>query len=155
MTAQSVINLAPSTKEQVTIFAAQLISDVEAGVTNPLTLHSQIIILEKALSQVKDAIKEMVLTEAEKHGAKSFDYNGCRVDIKELGTKYDYSRTEDAEWNQLFTEEKKYQEKKRERESFLKNIKGHLTIVDEETGEVSKIYPPIKTSTTGITVTLK
>lgn len=155
MTAQSVIDLAPSTKEQVTIFAAQLISDVEAGVKNPLTLHSQIIILEKALAQVKDAIKDEVVREAEKHNAKSFDYNGCKIEIKELGAKYDYSKCGDIQWERFDSEANTSIERRKDREKFLKNIQGHETIVDESTGEIVKVYPPIKTSATGVTVTLK
>lgn len=153
MTPNSVLALAPSTKEQITTFAKQIIESVESGNENALNVHAQIIALEKALAAVKDAIRESVLSEAEKHNQKSFSFNGFKIEIKELGVKYDYSMCNDPVMNLLISSIEEYKERQKERSAFLKAIKNKETIVDTDTGEVITIYPPIKTSTTGITVT--
>jgi hypothetical protein len=44
---------------------------------------------------------------------------------------------------------------RKDRETFLKSLKSKTSILDEETGELIEIFPPYKTSKTGITVTLK
>lgn len=153
MTPNSVLSLAPSTKEQITIFANQIIDSVESGKENALKIHTQIIALEKALAAVKEAIRESVLSEAEKHNQKSFSFNGFKVEIKNLGVKYDFSQCNDPVMNLLISSIEEYKEQQKERSEFLKAIKNKETIVDTDTGEVITIYPPVKTSTTGIAVT--
>lgn len=155
MTAQSVISLCPSTKEQIDLFANQLIDDVEQGVTNPLALHIRLKLIEKSFEKVYAAIKDRVVAEAEKHNQKSFDHMGCKIEVKEMGVKYDYSVCNDLEWNQVNELKKGYEISLKNRQEFLKALKKKETIVNEETGEIMEIFPPIKTSTTSIAVTPK
>ena len=155
MTPNSVISLAPTTKEQIALFAGQLIDSVKDGFENPLTLHTKIIAFKKALDAVSEAIKDDVVKEAERHNQKSFDYNGCRIEIKDLGVKYDFASCCDPKWERAKSDEQLATTLRKEREVFLKGIKTSETIIDEDTGEVIKLMPPIKTSNTGITVTLK
>ena len=155
MTAQSVISLCPSTKEQIELFANQLIDDVEQGVTNPLALHIRLTLIEKSFDKVKEAIKKQALAEAEKHNQKSFDHMGCKIEVKEMGVRYDYSACNDWEWNQVNELKNGYEISLKNRQEFLKYLKKKETIVNEETGEVIEIFPPIKTSTTTIAVTPK
>ncbi len=155
MTAQSVISLCPSTKEQIDIFANQLIDDVEQGVTNPLALHIRLKLIEKSFEKVYAAIKDQVVAEAEKHNQKTFDHMGCKIEVKEMGVNYDYSACNDPEWNQANEFIESYKLSIKERQEFLKALKKKETIVNEETGEIIEIFPPVKTSTTSIAVTPK
>lgn len=155
MNAQSVIALCPSTKDQVENFAAQLVSDVTEGVTNPLSLHLQIIAIQKALDIVKEKIKDDVLSEAEKYSQKSFSLNGCEITLKENGVKYDFTVCCDREWESAHSSELMFASLRKEREKFLKTLTKTEVLVHQETGEVIEVHPPIKTSTSGITVTLK
>lgn len=155
MTAQSVISLCPSTKEQIEIFTNQLIDDVEQGVTNPLALHIRLTLIEKSFDKVKEAIKKQVVAEAEKHNQKSFDHMGCKIEVKEMGVKYDYSGCNDAEWNLTNQAIERRKIFLKQRENFLKSLTKKETIVNEETGEIIEVFPPIKTSTTSIAVTPK
>ena len=41
----------------------------------------------------------------------------------------------------------------KERESFLKSLSNRTTIVDDETGEVATVIPPVKMSSQGYTIT--
>lgn len=155
MTPQSVINLCPSTKEQINLFANQLIEDVQEGVTNPLLLHTQIKMIEMALEKVKEGIREAALNEASKQGLKTFDYNGVVVEIRETGVKYDYSACGDVDWEQAKTSEAQFAQLRKDREAELKAMKGPHTMVNEQTGEVYRVSPPIRTSTTGLAVIIK
>jgi hypothetical protein len=49
---------------------------------------------------------------------------------------------------------KEYGEQAKAAQNWLKSIKGKTEYIDPETGEVCEVYPPIKTSTTGIKITL-
>ncbi|MCR9066769.1 MAG: hypothetical protein NXI00_22555, partial [Cytophagales bacterium] len=66
---------------------------------------------------------------------------------KSQSTRYDYSGCQDPELNDLTKELAILTEKIKARESFLKGLKKPLTVIDEETGDISKIFPPVKLST--------
>lgn len=155
MDAYSVISLTPTTKEQAETFAQKLISEVEEGNVNPLQLQIQLTAMQKAMDSVKKKIADLVLTEAQKHGQKTFTIHSAQVEISELGTKYWFGDCNDPEWTKANEEELKWGDKRKERELFLKALKHSTTLLDEESGEVIKIHPPVKSSTTGIKVTLK
>jgi hypothetical protein len=41
------------------------------------------------------------------------------------------------------------------RQNFLKSLVGSETVVDRGTGEIVNVYPPVKTSTTVVTCSIK
>ena len=137
--------------------AIQIVEAMDAGELNPLDIHYQVKAMEdfiKILSS-NSRYKDYVLTEGMKHG-KSFEFNGSKMEIKETGVKYDYSNCGDQEWSVLEVEINVRKEKQKEREKFLKSLPPEgIEIVSNETGEVIKVYPPSKSSTTSIAVTLK
>jgi hypothetical protein len=141
-------------KEQIASFVTKKVNECLMGELNPLTLKIQVAMIGKALDQINDATKEMQLLEAQKYGAKSFEYQGAKIEISELGTKYNYSVCNDSEINDLNKELEILKSKIKDRESFLKGIKEKLDIVVNGE-EVVTLYPPLKTSTTGLKCTLK
>ena len=124
-----------------------------SGDHNPLDIEIRLKAMEELVKQLRgDAeIKAAVIAEAEKYG-KSFEYGGCKINIREGGVKYDYAATGDSEWAILEAQAKEIGEKKKMREKFLQSIPPSGT-VSPETGE--HIYPPAKTSQTTVAVTLK
>lgn len=154
-TALSVLNLCPSTKEQAQVFADQVINEVIDGNANPLSVHIQITVIEKTLEKIKEGIEIQALGEAEKHGPKAFDHMRCRVEIKEMGTKWDFTGCTDPVWNRLRDNSVRLKEAMKEREMLLKSIHRTTHVVDEETGEIIELRPALKTSTTGLAITLK
>lgn len=155
LSASSVLTLCPSTKQQIQVFADQIINEVTEGNSNPLSVHLQIIALEKTLEVIKSGIRDHVLTEAEKYGQKSFEFLGNKVEIREVGTKYDFKGCSDPVWNRIQESIAELKEAMKEREMLLKSIHKTTSIVDEETGEIAEIHPCHKTSTTGVVITLK
>lgn len=97
-------------------------------------------------------IKDEVLTELGKDKIRQ-DWYGFKVEVKEAGAKYDYSNCNDKVYFDLIEEEKELSERIKARETFLKSIKESESILNEDTGEVTKIYPPVKKSTTSPTFT--
>jgi len=143
-----------TSKARIQNFEDQVVSSVKDGITNPLKIQVYLKSFIKAGEGILNRISEDVLIEAEKHG-KSFEAHGARVDVSELGIKYDYEHCQDKDWERLNSEFNNIAEKKKDRETFLKTLKKPITVVDEETGETWKINPPIRKSTTGVKITIK
>jgi len=96
------------------------------------------------------------LESAENVGQKSFQFHNAKFEIKETGVKYDFSKCEDEVLTRLYSQQSELDAKVKSRESMLKTVpaKG-MIITDEETGETFTVYPPAKSSTTSVAVTLK
>lgn len=158
--ATSILALMDTTKEQRRSFAEQVIEEIEQGNINPLLVHCQIKAMENIIGQFTDKgdLKERYMThvmdEAAKHG-KKFQFHSGSFETKEVGVKYDYSKCDDPLMDRLLAEQERIKAAIKERETFLKSITGSIEVVDKDSGEVSTLYPPAKTSTTSIAVTLK
>lgn len=153
-TALSTIRLLPFSKQQVEVFSSQIKDSLMSGEVDPLELAVYFKSIEKTIEAVKETLSPLALAESEKSG-KSFEYKGAKIEIKELGTKYDYSKCGDTEFERLESEINALNDRKKEREAMLKNLTGSLTVVNEDTGEMETIYPPVKRSTTGIAITIR
>lgn len=132
------------TKGNASLIAKQIIeSDL-----SPLELATKISFMEKCLDEAKKGIKEDVLEEMYKYAkAEKISSLGASLEIFEAGTKYNFENCNHphlAELEQQVTDIK----------VFLKALKESMTIINESTGEIVTIHPPIKTSTTSYKVTL-
>ena len=79
-----------------------------------------------------------------------------KVEIKEVGTKYDFSKCGDPVYEQLEQMAESAKSSLKERSDFLKAIpKSGIPFLDENSGEMITVYPPSKSSTTSIAITLK
>lgn len=153
MSVLSTINLLPSKKQEAETFAQMLVEQVESGNESALDLMIKMNAIAKSFDTVKDKIKDYALEDALKYG-KKFEHIGSEVSISELGTKYDFTVCNDPQWLEATEEIKKWDALKKERETFLKTIKGSINIVTDD-GEGITLNQPIKSSTTGIKITLK
>lgn len=143
----------PTTREQVQSFSDQLVFGLQAGDIEPLQFKIFLKGLEKVMENIKPVLDEMARSEAEKHG-KSFEIMGAKVELREAGTRYDYSSCGYPKWERSAAELKAKQEEVKGHEKFLQSLKGSMTIADEDTGEIITIYPPVKKSTSTIQITL-
>ncbi len=151
-TAVSTLSVFPNTKEQVSLFANKLKSELENGEVNPL----EIITMQKAIEKVFDAVKptlsELARAEAEKHG-KSFDFKGAKIECVEVGTKYDFSECGHLDYSELCQKINQLTEMKKNYETMIKTYKEPQNLISLN-GDVMTVYPPKKTSTSSIKVTL-
>ena len=137
--------------------AIQIVEAIDAGELNPLDIHYQVKAMEDFIKilTANTRYKDAVLSESIKHG-KSFQFNGSKMEIKETGVKYDYSKCGDPNWQILESQISELKDKQKAVEAHLKVLPTEgIEVVNAESGEVIKMYPPTKTSTTSIAVTLK
>ena len=151
----STLQLFETSKQERQAFVSDLIAKVDNGLTDPLKIHLQLKCLEDIVKQMTSNVvfKDILLNEASKMG-KSFEYQNARFDIKEVGVKYDYSRTGDPIILELLEKQEELDKKVKARQEFLKTIPSEgqeIVIVDE----VIRVFPPSKSSTTSVSVTLK
>lgn len=145
------------TKGNASTVAEQIISMVTEGEVSPLEMHARLSFAEKVIKEVKDnsSYQDSLLNEAEEYG-KTFTKNGCEFNIKESAVKYDYSNCNYHSYDKLQKDLDALNEEKKSIEKYLKSIPiSGTTIVDEETGEIFKIYPPSKSSKTIVQVTIR
>jgi len=137
--------------------AIQIVEAMDAGELNPLDIHYQVKAMEDFIKVLtgNTRYKDYVLTEGMKH-AKSFEFNGSKMEIKETGVKYDYSKCGDPNWQLLEDQISELKDKQKAVEAHLKVLPAEgIEVVNADSGEVIKMFPPVKTSTTSIAVTLK
>ena len=149
--------LAPfaESKQVRSLMVDEILDLIDSGNADPLQIHYHVKALEDLIKQLTTSkqYKDAIIDQASKHG-KSFSFQNSRMEIKETGAKYDYSVCNDVTWNELNNELNRITELKKQREEFLRTIRPQgMDIIDEE-GIITTIYPPAKSSTTSLTVTL-
>lgn len=145
---------APLSKDLIVRSAKELLERVEAGDIDPLRLRTVIAMYEKAFDQIKKVVTEKALDEFDKYSEKALMKGDCQIERMEAGVSYDYSN--DSVWNEIKATENFWAEKRKAREKFLRAVPADgMNEVDEVSGEVMKIYPPLKKSTTTLKFSFK
>ena len=129
-------------------------SVLEAG--NPLEIAEALSSMELFIKEVKadERFKDYVREELQK--SKEFvSTSGAKIELAETGTKYDFSKCNDFELYALTANLDTLKIKIEERQKFLKKLPiPGIDILNQETGELVKVYPPSKSSTSSYKVTL-
>jgi hypothetical protein len=154
-TATEYLTLAPSTQTQIDVFSDGVIQSVQAGEVNPLTVLIQLRAIAKASERILKEINSNILNEAGKYSENEFEYAGCKLTKAEHGTTYDFSNCGDIQWVTLKAKESILKSSIKDRETFLKAIKGALETLDKDSGEVVTLTPPTKKSTSGVNVSIR
>ena len=131
------------TKETPSTIASQLYANMTDNNTDPFKIFVRADCLLKTMEALKKLAKESTVEQIDQ-GEE--DYLGVKLETAEFGTKYDYSKT--PLWNELKAEEDAIATKRKNLESILKLTKEHTGQVDPDSGELTELFPPIKTSTT-------
>jgi hypothetical protein len=118
----------------------------------------------EALSVMENFIKELrsnkqfsdyVRDEIAKNG-KQIETQSAKLELAETGVKYNFDNCGDALYQQLEQQLQSIEADLKDRKEFLKTVPlSGLSIINEQTGEVSTIYPPSKQSTSTYKITLK
>jgi hypothetical protein len=147
MKAIKIISDVPGNKEGIKLFSANIVEAVLSGENNPLEVHAKIDAIEKIMKAVKanPDYKDCILEEAENYGEKTFETGGVKFTVAN-STKYDYSK--DEVWQALKEIEDKAAADRKAREAILKALKEPTAIDD------IIAYPPVKSTSTGVRVTL-
>jgi hypothetical protein len=154
-TAIGVLDMFSTSRTGIDVFSDQVIHAIQNGEVNALKVRIWLKTMEEIIDRVKKETAEYQLREAEKYPEKSFEYAGAKIEKAELGTAYNYSVCSDPAFERLDVDFSKAKADLDERKKFLQALKQPLTVVDDATGEVTTIRPPLKTSTTGLKVSIK
>jgi len=164
MSTLSTLSLFETSKQQRKTFAEDVIARLADGQADPLKVHLQVKMMENIIEIFTDRKKYpqtafeyqgLVLEAAERQG-KKFQYQNAEFSIKEVGTSYDFSKCNDPEMTALLAEQEAVKKLVEGRKDFLKVLPlSGMDYLDKESGEMIKIYPPAKASTTSVAVSLK
>jgi hypothetical protein len=118
----------------------------------------------EALSVMENFIKELrsnkqfsdyVRDEIAKNG-KQIETQSAKLELAETAIKYNFDNCGDHIYEQLEQQLQSIEADLKDRKEFLKTVPvSGLSIINEQTGEVSMIYPPSKQSTSTYKITLK
>lgn len=134
----------------------RLVVGVQEGSIDPLQLLVKLKFAQSIIEDTIESIQPHCVDEASKyHKGEDIKLLGAELKVKEAGTKYDYSGCGDKVYEQYDLTIKQNKEAMKGRENFLKSLKKTETLVDEDTGEVYTIHPPVKKSSTIVQVTIK
>ena len=149
----SIFRKLPETKSQVSKYHKLIRQSVLDGEVDPLVFSAQVTALEKLFKDLKsdNLIKDVVLEEAEKYPTKSFQSGNAKFQVKESGVKYDYSVCGCSVYRDLLEEKIKAENRLKDHESFLRSIPVGAEVYNSE-GE--RVFPPAKSSTTIVAITL-
>lgn len=154
-TAMGALRSLASTQVQVDVFSDQVIESVRSGEVDPLEVLVQIRAFEKAAERIIKELRDNFVTAAARYNGVPFILNGNKIEVSEAGTSYNYADTGDPVWAQCDAIANTAIERRKEREAFLRAIKEPVTIVDEGSGEIVKVMPPPKKSTTTVKVSIR
>lgn len=144
------------TKTEIKSMASTAVESVlEQG--NALQVGEALSAMESFIKEVKadKRFTEYIREEAAKHPKGFVSNSGAKIECIEAGAKYDYSECGDIDYERMDAEMKGLKERISKREKFLQTIPIEgITQVNESTGEVYKIFPPSKSSTSTYKVTL-
>ena len=147
----------PTTKNGIRLYAEKAINEVLDGYVNPLEIKVRLSAMKAIIDEIEksEEYKQAVLSEAEKYHKEELRdlYNSC-VQIKEVGTKYDYSACNHPQYNSISVKIEKLTSKRKSFEKYLQSLTNEEEYIDPKTGEICTIYPPSKTSTTSVVITI-
>lgn len=144
------------TKSQIKIMSEHIIAELKE--------NGRIIDSADALAKMELLIKEIkssrewidyLRDEVSKYGKEVRTTSGTKIELAEVGVKYDYSQCNDDILNQLNAQLEMLESNIKERQTFLKTISPSGIDIIDEFGEVKKIYPPSKTSTSSVKTTIQ
>ena len=112
---------------------------IDSGKYDLLKVYVELKRYETYLRGLIQHLKRPALDKASEAGKKSFDYNEARVNIS-TRTKWDFSV--DDKWTELNQQIQRLVKEKKDREEYLRDNNKVRTIVDKETGEITKFELP-------------
>lgn len=144
------------TKSQIKIIAESYLENISnKGKILELTdMISKMEYFIKLVRENKDYIEE-VRSEVQKFGKEYQSPTGTRIELAEVGTKYDFTHCGSSELQELLEIQDGIESKIKSLKEFLKSLPDEgMMVLNPTTGELEMVFPPIKTSTSSFKTTL-
>ena len=142
-------------KSQVKTTAQSLIDEVEEGSIDTLSTLAHLEFMAQVIENAKEELRQRAVNELDLYGAEAkvgVVRHGVTFQQREVGVKYNFENT--PAWNEIKAKEDAIAAERKSLEEQLKVLKAKQTILDEVTGELIELHPPIKTSKTSVAITL-
>lgn len=130
-------------KPVMTAHAELIVKNVLEGNLEPW----KAIAYSKYLTDLAKQVREGVMPTALSEFTEPFSFEGITVKQKDTGVRYDYNSCNHPIYNKLSSEVTANLLKMKELEEMLIKVKEPFDMVDTESGEVIKVYPPKRTAT--------
>lgn len=153
-TITSALSVLPTTTDQVVLFSSKFIDELANGVIHPFEAVKLRKSMDLFFENIKPTLDQLSREEAEKYGAKEFESHGLKIVLAENGTKYDYSKCNDPVLIDLQIAADNANERLKGRQKFLQGLNVPMK-VDDQMSDSNVINPPVKSSTSGLRVSLK
>jgi hypothetical protein len=141
-------NVANLSKKEITLFASEIVENA----IDPIKQLAVVAKVQHLCKELESGFKKVCLSEIQSfEGQKTF-VQGVEFAQAEVGTKYDYSAS--PIWNELENQIIALKSKQKDHEDFLKALKSKTQILTDD-GEVIELFPPAKSSSTSIKLTIK
>jgi len=143
------------TKTDLNIISESFINQIseKGNSIEALEIISKMEYLIKRMKSNSEFI-DLIRTEVEKYGKLLTTSTGVKIELAEVGTKYDFSQCNDDILCELEYQLTFYEAKVKERKDFLKTIAKEGMDVITEGGEVKRIFPPSKSSYSSFKTTI-
>ena len=142
-------------KTLVKQMAKSFIEEAENGNIDVLSSLAHLEFMSQVIEMAKEELRVKAISVLDSYGTESKSgvvKHGVTFKIKEAGVKYDYKNTKP--WNELKIKEDAMAAERKSLEEKLKTLSQKMTILDEETGELIEMFPPIKSSKTTVEISL-
>lgn len=149
------INQLPIAKADIEYFAKQIEIALKNGEVKASDILLRFKAFEKVFENIKSKLIELAVKEISLYPKSEAIIHGAEFKVMEAGTSYIYEDCNDDEYNQIKEGLEIHKEALKDRENFLKALKGQETIASKVTGEIINIYPPSKKSSTIVQVKIK
>jgi len=147
----------PSTKTEQQNLIAQLVDAALNGEVDLLKVHAQLenlkAVIEGYLKNPK--VKELEIDEVHKYENDTAEVHNAKFEIASVGVKYDYSLCGHKAYNRIQQNISELQGKAKQMEEMMKLNKEMWVYTDTETGETYEVYPPAKTGSLSVKITVK
>lgn len=142
-------------KTDLNVISESFISEIsEKGSSiNALEVIAKMEYLIKQIRSSNEFV-DLIREEVSKYGKMLTTPTGVKIELAEVGTKYDFSQCNDDILCELEYQLSVYESKVKERKEFLKTVSKEGIDVIAEGGEVKRIFPPSKSSTSSFKTTI-
>tara|TARA_R110000868_G_scaffold106790_1_gene292612 strand:+ start:228 stop:695 length:468 start_codon:yes stop_codon:yes gene_type:complete len=143
-------------KTQIKVIADQTASDIIDNGKDIIQIADTIAKMELFIKELKanPEYLDYLITEVSKFGKGTTTSTGTKLELAEVGVKYDFSQCNDPELKKMEQEFEVLEEKIKCRKDFLKTLSANGIDVMTEEGELITLYPPSKTSKSSVKTTI-
>lgn len=144
-------------KTQIKVIADQTAQDIIDNGQDVIKIADTIAKIEFFIAELKKSPEylDYLISEVAKYGKGMTTSSGTKLELAEVGVKYDFSQCNDPELVELEADLVYLEERIKQRKDFLKALSpSGISVLNQETGETITLYPPSRLSKSSVKTTI-